>query len=378
MLQRHASLDPQAFLDWWTPHFQAAIGTADESAWLNIGGYFGVPRLLHKDVGRLTLDSPEHCQAALWAGASPDAGTDADKRLLHAVLDGWCSDVPTSSSSEAGALLRAMRPQWYHQAGDRRRDGSAFPVGHFWLSQADRTSRSSAWARLLDLNPQYAGLKKAANRRGRGQKGTTEPWQNTARELARLQGPCWLAAEIAIAGAAAPDAIGSGSLDCGGEPFGCNIDYGTFVLELHRQPDAGWWKTMHDRYGDSLSRRNTWSLALLATADTDVIIEHLNRIDACLAGLSAHEFFAMASSSSRLGVTQTHTRLATRVWEAAVSFGLRTKLLVAHFKASLGEYDELTLLPDAELEALANPEPAAWPIAGAVTLRLHITVAVSR
>ena len=371
VLRRRVGLDPQAFLDWWTPRLQAAIGTPDESAWLNIGGSFGVPRLLHRNAGRLTLDSPEQCQAALWAGASPDAGTDADKRLLRAVLDGWCSDVPTSGSSEAGALLRAMRPQWYHQLGDGRRDGPASSTGHLWLHQAGRTSRSSAWTRLLDLNPRYAGLKKAANLRGRGQKGTTEPWQNTARELARLHGPCWLAAEIAIAGTAAPDIIGSGSLDRGGEPFGGNVDYGTFVLEVHGHPDTGWWKTLHDQYGDSLSRR-TWSLALLATADADVVIDHLNRIDACLAGLSDHEFFAVASSSSRLGVTQTHRRLEHRVWEAAAGLGPRTKLLIAHFAAGLGEYDLLTPLHDTELEALASPEAAAWPIAGAVTVRLQL------
>ncbi|MBV8992765.1 MAG: hypothetical protein JO287_03465, partial [Pseudonocardiales bacterium] len=151
--------------------------------------------------------------------------------------------------------------------------------------------------------------------------------------------------------------------------MGIKVDYGTFVLEVHRHPVTDWWKTMYDQYRDSLSRR-TWSLALLATATTDVVIDHLGRINECLTGLADDEFYAVASTSSRLGVMQTHRRLETRVWGAAADLAPRTRLLIAHFAAGLSTHDPLLPLHDTELEALASPEPAAWPVARAVTIRL--------
>jgi hypothetical protein len=148
-----------------------------------------VPRLQPDEANKLTLRAATDYQAALAAGASPDPGTDAHKRLLRAVLDGHCSDIATSSSSEAGALLRAMRPQWYHQLAETHRNGRPLSNGHLWLTRTDRASRSSAWSRLVELDARYDALKRAANPRRMGQKGTTEPWQNPARELTRLHGP---------------------------------------------------------------------------------------------------------------------------------------------------------------------------------------------
>lgn len=368
VLRTRTSIDQDTFLPWWTSHLRAAIGTPDEAAWLNIGGTFGVPRVQAPDAGRLILDHPADCQAALTAGASPDAGSEADKRLLRAVLDGWCSDVSTSSSSEAGALLRAARPQWYHQLVDGQRDGPSIPTGHLWLTQSDRSSRSSAWNRLLDLDPRYAALKKAANPRGKGQKGTTEPWQNPAREIARLHGPCWLAAEIAIAGAASQGTLASGSLDRDGEPFGYETDYGTFVLSVHRRPAAEWWQDMHDRYDDPLSRR-TWSLALLATAVTDTVAHHIERIDACISRLTDDEFVAVASSASRLGASQPRRRLGASIWTAAGHLSPRTKILITHFTANVSSLDPLHALSDTQLADLAGLQAPSWPVARAVTAR---------
>jgi hypothetical protein len=87
-----------------------AAGTSAQTAWLNIAGEFGIPRLLRDDLSNLVLDDADSCQAAMRANASPEPGSDLDGRLLAAVLNGWCSDVATTSTSHAGALLRAMRP----------------------------------------------------------------------------------------------------------------------------------------------------------------------------------------------------------------------------------------------------------------------------
>jgi hypothetical protein len=368
VLRDRTGLDRPTLYAWWAQRF-AAAGTADEPVWLNIGAGIGATSLHQDDASRMALSGPVRCQAALRAGVSPGNGTEADRKLLRAVLDGWCSDVTTPSSCEAGALLRAMRPQWFHQIPADYRNGPKIATGHLWLDQANRAARSAAWSRLVRLNPQYEALKRAANPHGRGQKGTTEPWQNPARELARLHGPCWLAAEIAIAGATSRATIGSGSIDREGEPFGEKADYGTFVVTVHRHMPADWWEAMHDKYADPLSRR-TWSLALLAAADKDVVISHLGRIDACLASLTDDEFLATASSSSRLGVMQRRRTLPARIWNASAGLTSRTRLLIAHFTARLSVHDPLQPLQDTELEALASPDEAVWPIARAVTSRL--------
>ena len=359
VLRRRLGFDPQALLDWWAPRFQAAIGTLEESAWLKIGRYLGVEHLPQSDVSRLTLGSPEQCREALWAGASPEAGTDADRQLLRAVLDGWCSDTRTSSTSEAGALLQAMRPQWFHQIGDSHLDGPAYTGGHLWLDQADRASRGPAWRRLLEFTPQYARLQEAADIKAGAHGAIAVPWGNAARELAQLHGPCWLASEIAIVGMASKT-TGSGSPDRGGEPFGDNIDYETLIVEVRRRPGTGWWQAMHDRYCDPLSRR-TWALALLATAATDIVIDHLKRIDDGLEGLSDHEFFAVASSSSRLGLAQAHRRLEPRIWDFTDRLGSRAKLLIAHFHVDPHADDLLKHLRSAQLASLASPEAFTWP-----------------
>jgi hypothetical protein len=369
ILRDRTGLDASALRAWWAPKVSAATGTASEPAWLNVGAALEAARLQHGDASQLALGSPPQCQAALRAGVSPDRGSDADRRLIRAVLDGWCSDVATPGSPEAALLLRAMRPQWYHQLPAEHRNGPAFATGHLWLAQADRSRRPAAWTRLVEGDRRYEALRRAANSQGRGQKGTTEPWQSPARELARLHGPCWLAAEIAIAGTTAPDTIGSGSVDRDGEPFGEKTDYGTLVLEVHRHPSGEWWEAMHDKYTDPLSRR-TWSLALLATASTDIVISHLTRVDACLASLADAEFLATASSSSRLGVMQRNRRLPARIWNASAGLSPRTRLLIAHFTARLSAHDPLASLHDTELQELASPDAAAWPIARAVTARL--------
>ncbi|WP_432983051.1 NACHT domain-containing protein [Dactylosporangium sp. CA-233914] len=369
ILRRHLPLDRNEFVAWWTPQLKSALGTPHEIAWLKIGAYYGVPRLLPPDADTVTLDTPEACQAALAVGASPSPSSNRTATLLRAVLDGQCSDTTTSSTCEAGALLRAMRPQWFLQLQDGYRDGPRIPTEHLWLNDRDRSSRAAAWNWLVTNNGSYARLKRAANARAMGQKGTTEPWQNPARELARLHGPCWLAADIAIIGAAIRDTIASGSFDPSGQLLGDDIDYGSFVLALRRLPNADWWKATHDAYSDALSRR-TWTLGLLATADEGIVIDNLDRIDAIMERTTDDDFLALAASSSRLGATPIPRRLGRRTFQSVAGCSPRTTLLTTHFASSLRSLDPLAPLSDSTLIELASPQAASWPIARAVTARL--------
>lgn len=369
VLRDRAGLGQADFLPWWSTHLQNEIGRPTEPDWLSLGGLFGIPRLPDEDSQRLTLDTPRQCQSALRAGASPAPNTDADRKLIRAVLDGWCNDIPTSSTSEAGALLRAIRPQWFHQLSDSSRDGPCFPNEHHWLATADRSSRSAPWSQLVEINSKYARLRKAGNPRGQGQKGTTEPWQNPARELARVHGPCWLAAEIAISGATAPDTIPSGSQDRDSDPLGPATDYGRLVMTIHGGASLEWWRDSYIAYEDTLSRR-TWVLALIATATPNVVIDQIRHIDECLTALTDPEFDATAASSSRIAATRTHRRLGADVLQSSTAQSPRTQLLISHFASNPDGLDSLAVLTDDALLTLSSNSAAAWPIIRAVTSRL--------
>ena len=65
LLRDRAGLNRDAFLQWWTPRFRSSISKPEQSAWLNLGSRFGMPRLQADDANKLALDSPVACQAAL-------------------------------------------------------------------------------------------------------------------------------------------------------------------------------------------------------------------------------------------------------------------------------------------------------------------------
>lgn len=369
MLLQHHLIDSKEFTSWWNPLAGAAYGTDMETAWLRIGARFGVPRLLQSQAERLILQDAEACRAALAAGASPANGTRQEEQLLRAVLDGWCSEVETAGLSEAGSLIRAMRPFWFIRLAEAGREGPVLPTEHFWEDEAGTSSRSDAFKSLVEVKDQYGRLQQAARAQAKGQKGTTEPWQNAAREFARVHGPCWLAADIAVIGAATQDTRGEGSIDKGGQPFGIDVDYGTFVVEVRRRPTSAWWQVNFDKYPDSLSRR-TWAFALLATAREDIVLEHLGNVDAVIAASSEDEFFTLATSSGRLGATRIPRRLGRAVLEATAARSDRLALLVSHFASDLEASDVLHPLDDEKLSRLADSNTYNWAVARAITVRV--------
>lgn len=369
MLRQHALIDLKAFTSWWNPKADDALGTGLETAWLSIGARFGAAKLSPAQSDRLALETAGACRAALCAGASPADGGVQQNRLIRAVLDGWCSDSDAIGSSEAGNLLRAMRPFWFIRLAEAGKEGPLVPTQHFWVEQPASSNRSDAFKSLIQINAQYKRLQQAARTQAMGQKGTTEPWQNAARQLARIHGACWLAADIAIIGAATRDTRGEGSIDRNGEPFGPNVDYGRLVLEVHRRPAADWWQLNFEKYPDSLSRR-TWAIALLATGDEDIVVEHLENLDTVVTGASSNEFLAMAASSGRLGATSIPRRLGMSVLAAAATHSGRLILLVTHFVSDLRAYDPLVPLSDDLLSTMADSESHNWAVARAISTRL--------
>lgn len=369
MLRQHRLIIPKDFSEWWKPRALAALGTPSESAWLSLGGKFGVPKLVHPDTERLRLTDAESCRSALYAGVSPARATTQGARLLQAVLDGWCSEVDTASSCLAGNLLRGIRPFWFIRLAEAGREGSAVSSGHYWTEQPERLSRSAAFKALIQEDGRYKRLQQAAKSQAMGQKGTTEPWQNTARELARLHGPCWLAADIAIIGAATQNTRPEGSMDKDGKPFGPATDYGTLVMNLRKGQDSDWWQNAFDEYKDSLSRR-TWSFALLATANEDIVLEHLANVATVLDSAADDEFNSLAMSTSRLGATPIPRRLGDVVLGVAARHTDRLALVVSHFTADHDGCDPLEPLTDKQLLKMSSSAPHHWSVAGAITNRL--------
>ncbi|MFC8408748.1 NACHT domain-containing protein [Arthrobacter sp. NPDC057259] len=368
MLQKHRLVDAKDFAEWWQPRVAAALGTPLESAWLAIGGRFGVPKLTHL-AERMALVDAESCRSALSAGVSPASGSAQDSRLLRSVLDGWCSEEESTSSSQAGNLLRSMRPFWFIRLAESGREGPAVSSGHFWTDQPERPPRSESFNALVAEDDRYKRLQHAARSQAMGQRGTTEPWQNAARELARLHGPCWLAADIAIIGAATQDTRPEGSFEKEGKPFGPAVDYGTLVMALRKNPSTMWWQSNFDTYKDSLSRR-TWAFALLATADGNVVLKHLDNLAAVMAAASEDEFYSFATSTSRLGATRIPRRLGGDVLAAAGKYSDRLALVVSHFAAGHDGNDPLEPLRDEQLRGMASADPHNWSVARAVTDRL--------
>lgn len=370
MLRKHALIDPKAFSTWWNARADAALGTAVEADWLSIGAQFGGARLSALQSDRLALDSPRACRAALSIGASPSDGAPQRERLLHAVLDGSCSESEALGSGEAGNLLRAMRPYWFIRLAEAGKEGAAIPTNHFWLGYPKSTYRSDAFKALMQIDTRYGRLQQAARTQAMGQKGTTEPWQNAARELARIHGACWLTADIAVIGAATRDTRGEGSIDRNGVPFGPNVDYGTLVVELHRRPASEWWQLNFETYRDSLSRR-TWAFALLATADESIVQHHLANLESVVSAATADDFHSLAASSGRLGATSIPRRLGPSILAAATGLSIRLSQLMTHFVSQLGGPDPLAPLSNEILAQMADSEPHNWAVARAISTRLQ-------
>lgn len=368
MLRDQSSLPRQDFDKWWTEQLDASIGTANEAVWLELGARYGMQHLRAETADRLNLGVTAVRRGALSVGAKVTS-TDAARALLQCVLDGNTGDIRGRAVGEAGALQVAMRPHWFHHREGRTRDKPAFEETHSEIRELDINYRNSAWATLVKINPAYAELRAAARRGQRSQHGTTEPWQRPARELARIHGPSWLSAEIALAGAAAFGLLGSGSKDKGGLPFGDAVDYGTFVTAVRSRPNEQWWSETFDTFSDSLSRR-TWMLALLSTATPETVRRHLERVDAIVASLTPDEYAATAASSSRLALNGTARSLSKEPPFSDQGLSARARLLLAHWQHERFYRADLEGLSDADLIGLALPDGASWPVGEALTARM--------
>jgi hypothetical protein len=358
------------FEAWWRPHLESAFGSAQEIHWLELGACFPNVTLDTTASNMVTLDSPVSRRAVIALNARPTTGSSTAEALVRSVLDGEASDTPAKSTSTAGELLKVLRPQHYLRLA-KKYDAPLFlvPTGHLSDIEADRKARSSIFKRLEAVEPRYKRIMRASAVR-MGEKGTTAPWQHTAREVAAIHGNCLLAAEIAVIGAAQFNIKTGGSITSGAPAFGISADYAMLVQETrHHRSSGDWWKEQVFLCDDDLSR-TTWALALLAVADPVVVQGGIAFVDQLLDDIGEEQFFAAAQSSSRLGASGLARRLPETIWTAGKFASTRTQVLLAHHSASLSSLDALPALSEAQLGQLARYNHAAWPAVRAITARL--------
>ncbi|WP_168223424.1 NACHT domain-containing NTPase [Plantibacter sp. M259] len=369
LLRDFSSISRDDFVAWWTPNMQRAIGGPDEHRWLDFAGIFrqGVfPTALSNS---LTLTDRTVRAAAIRAGAVPDPDSDVAIMLRQSVLDGSVLGLPPrNTNNEAGLLLATMRPEWFHALIQESLSSAADGFSERAYSARSGALRNTWWSKLVKLKPEYAKLRDASRLHQRSQAGTTEPWGAPARRLAELFGPSWLAAEIAVAAAAADHLRASGSHTSNGAPFGTNIDYGNLIIAVHRRPGADWWLKQHSSLSDNLSLR-TWALALLAAASDEAFIGGFALVDDVLTKLSLAEFEETAAAASRIALNGA-TKRERSIPSAAEAASLRTRLVLSYFLPPHRSCADQPLFTDQELVELASPAESRWPIAEALARRL--------
>ncbi|MGW0778834.1 NACHT domain-containing protein [Streptomyces sp. NPDC002835] len=357
--------DPAEFDAWWQPHMLTAAGTGHERAWLAIAApALSLYRAGSTVVNRLALADPTTAAAALAAGAVAEPGSPAEHALLRAVLDGHASDIPRPCPGYAGDVLRVLHPDHYLLKAlpevSSGRETAWSPQHH----------RQGAFRRLRDRDPRFALLQQKS-KNTTGQFSTTSIWGNTARTVSELFGPCWLAAEIAIIGAAADPKtfLTGGDLTRDSECFGPNPDYGRLLQETRRnRADPMWWTNAFTAYTDPLSRA-AWVLALLSTATQNTLLDHLEHVDDAVSKLPDETLTALRMSSSRLGAMPFARPLQEAILNTAADRSLATLNLLTHYLRS----HRLAALDDSTLIDMARYGTSAWPAMRALSERMSQT-----
>ena len=364
--------DRALFDGWWQPRLDQATGTDSEQAWLRAGVPFqGGQRLTAAQISRLNLADPGSAAAALEAGVVPPPRSPSEAQLVHNVLGGLCSETPATVAGYAGDVLRLLAPQnFLRRAGmGSGSDPYSMGYGHADMTVTDR-QRLAILRRLKSRDPRFGRIQ-AASRTGRGQAGTTSIWGNTAREVSQIFGPCWLAAEIAVIGAAteSEDYRTEGDLTLGTAPLGDHPDYGRLLQELRlNRSQASWWTSQFEAHTDPLSRA-TWTLGLVSIADDNVLTRCLDQLAGGLRELPVSLLQALSYSSSRIGSAKLNCfRKENCIGKAAGASPLAW-LLAAHHAFDPETVCIRTGPDDEELASLAVYGIAAWPASYALTWR---------
>jgi hypothetical protein len=206
----------------------------------------------------------------------------SEEALLESVLDGMCPNVSSVRSIPAQIAV-AFAPEDHLTESE-----TGFPE----RSAEQRRRRQEALKHLRRERPELAA---AAGKRkfGRGQKGSTFPWANTAVAVFDVVGPAWIGSQIAIMGAASPMRLGL-QLQPGRPAFGRGSHPAALLEQTRRNAgNAGWWRAEYARIDSDSNLTDVerefacaeWCLALWCVATAAVVAELFDAWSAVLAAL---------------------------------------------------------------------------------------------
>jgi hypothetical protein len=315
----------------WLQLARKRFGRSDELVWLRLGASINAGRLLSADdLDSLALTAPGAASAAVAAGISPPPRSDLERQMILAATSGKCGDVVSQRTGYVADLVNALAPrEFVHLA---KPDDA--PVFEHLSAHSDKLlptlKRQEAFRRLKSLSPAFGLIQRAMNIVRRSP-STVAPWSDAAESLRKEYGPTWLAAEIAVIGAAIDPKIRRdvGPMNPSRSPFGPNIDYGRLVndVRVHRK-DLDWWVTQ--RGSLDAPDRALWVYALVGVAATSVLQACLAQVAGDLETLDDDLLTALMASSSRLGLSRVSRRLPAGLVTDASAASPATGLLVAH------------------------------------------------
>jgi hypothetical protein len=314
---------------WWASQIAgSADGTAME-AWLKLGIVVQGGRALNEAaIDRLSAVASMAPAWLLAAGAVPGGGSEAERRMLRAVLDGQASELPAPYPSAAADLLNYLRPA--------RMLSLARPISDETVQAANLapapllpSALRGARHRLRQDEAQLV----EATREARGQSGTTSVWINTGRALTARYGRCWLANEIALIGAAVPGLTTGGDLTPDALAFGAMADVGVLVSQVRQyRAQTAWWVQAVAKLQDDLDRA-VWILALASCASETVVVELLDTLAEQVDQLSPEWVGVVTKASARIGLCESVRRLPQTVVESAIDRSIAMGALLVGFAA---------------------------------------------
>ncbi|TDW22125.1 NACHT domain-containing protein [Kribbella kalugense] len=249
---RDAASDPEA-VDHWLKMAADCEGAAGQSI----------------DLNAIDLLRPLVAQRVLNTGLTPPPGSSFEADLIAAVLEGHCPNVQSTRSLPAQIAVAFEAESYFAESEAGFNDNAN-----------RRRRRQDALRHLRRNRPELA--KAAELRRFRvGEKGSTFPWTNTATALFDSVGPCWLASQIAILGAASPFRLAS-KLGPDGTPFGGTGHPATLANQSRVNAASGEWWRLELAQLTEVGKKSAiagerahaeWALALWCVADPNVVLD---------------------------------------------------------------------------------------------------------
>jgi hypothetical protein len=319
-------------VDWWLDNVDQAADPQETATWLQLAEPVrAAKKLPNSTLDSLRLDEVGSFAAALDAGVSTSPGSPLEQSLVQAVLDGLCSDVTVFGNGLASDLVAVLAPQHLLRTAMASADRAfVHTVGHPDQPMMDR-HRLECFKRVERRDSRYSRVHAALNATRRTS-SSAKSVVDTARALAKIEGSCWLAADIAMIGACRASLPGSIHVvsDPRRPPLGQDMDYGSLVQALQTNvDDPAWWAHQRQEHQDDLSQA-TWALALVAIANPSVVEANLDDLFFVLEGLPLRRRTALMTTSSRIGASGMSRLLPTELVGRAAGNSLESAILLSH------------------------------------------------